>query len=63
MTDHQITETMLTYGGSFVQALAQAWRCADQWNQSRLKAAFSNVFEQYQELAELQERRAGKRTT
>ena len=63
MTDHQITEAMLTYGGSFVQALVQAWRCADSHNQARLKATFFDYWEQYRELAEMQEQRAAKRHT
>ena len=62
MTDYQVVETMITYGGSFVQALGKAYRCADQWNQERLKAAFPNLFDEYRELAELQEQRARERS-
>jgi hypothetical protein len=63
MTDYQIVDAMLTYGGSFVQSLAQAWRCADAQNQARLKAAFPDYWDHYRELAEMQERHAAERTT
>ena len=49
-TDFQITEAMLTFGGSFVQALARAWRCADRENQDRLHDAFPDVWADYRDL-------------
>ena len=62
MTDYQIVETMITYGGSFAQKLGQAFRCADDRNRARLQAAFPDLWEQYKELAEMQEQRARERS-
>lgn len=53
MTDYDITETMMAYGGSFANRLAFAWRAADNENQARLKAAFPELWEEYAELAKL----------
>lgn len=57
-TDYQIVTAMLTYGGSFVKALAAAFRAADATNQARLKAAFPEIVEQYRELAQMQHARS-----
>ena len=51
MTDEDIVVAMETFGGSFVQALAHAFRCADFTNQARLRTAFADVWEKYRELA------------
>jgi hypothetical protein len=51
VTDYTVTDAMMTYGGSFVQALGRAWRLADPPNQERLSAAFEDVFEKYLEIA------------
>lgn len=53
MTDYDITGAMIVYGGSFVQALARAWRCADAANQAKLKAAFPEYWEQYRGIAQM----------
>jgi len=51
MTDWDVVEAMRTYGGSFVQALAVCFQRADVENQYRLKAAFPELWSEYQELA------------
>jgi hypothetical protein len=58
VTDHQVIEAMMTFGGRFVQNLGKALKCADERNFARLKNAFSDYLEQYREVAELQEQRA-----
>ena len=62
MTDYQIVETMITYGGSFAQKLAEAWRCADEHNQQRLKDAFPDYWLQYRLMAARREQRAAERS-
>lgn len=42
-----ITENMLTYGGSFVQSLAECYRRADYENKHKLVKAFYNYFVDY----------------
>jgi hypothetical protein len=51
MTDWDVVEAMRTYGGSFVHALAVCYQRADAENQHRLKAAFPELWVEYQELA------------
>ena len=52
MTDWEIVEAMRRYGGSFVQALAVCVQRADPENLQRLKAAFPELWAEYQALAE-----------
>lgn len=52
ITDDDITDAMITYGGSFVVALGWAFRRADIVNRARLKAAFPEYWAEYRELAE-----------
>ena len=53
MNDHdlEVIEAMEKYGGSFVVALAGAFRRADATNLAKLKAAFPEYWEQYTEMA------------
>jgi hypothetical protein len=51
MTDDDVLEAMDRFGGSFVQALAQCWRCADDRNRHVLKDAFANYWTHYAEIA------------
>jgi hypothetical protein len=60
-TDYHIVEAMIALGGSFVQHLGRAWRCADTDNQQRLKEAFPDVWEQYADLASLHPHRTSER--
>jgi hypothetical protein len=50
-TKEEILQAMSTYGGSFVQALAEAWRKADAVNELKLRTAFSNYYKEYGEFA------------
>lgn len=38
---------MEKYGGRFVKALANAWRCADLANKRTLEDAFADLFNRY----------------
>jgi hypothetical protein len=53
ITDYDVSVAMLTFGGSFVQALGRAWQCADTVNGDKLKAAFPEYWEQYREFAQM----------
>lgn len=55
MTDEDILIAMETYGGSFVRALALAFRHADVQNQARLRTAFADVWEKYRKLATMRD--------
>ncbi len=46
---HEITETMLQFGGSFVQQLARLIRCADHENTKKLALAFLTARQAAQE--------------
>jgi hypothetical protein len=48
----KVIEEMELYGGSFVEALATAFRRADQKNFEKLKAAFPEIWNQYQLIAD-----------
>ena len=50
-TDQDVLDTMERYGGSFVKALAAAWRRADSENIARLRAAFPDIWECYVAMA------------
>lgn len=50
INDYDVTQAMLTYGGSFVEQLARTWRAADPANRLRIKAAFPDYWKNYAEL-------------
>jgi hypothetical protein len=50
--DLRVQAAMSMYGGSFVQALAEAFVCADLENRRRIKATWPEYWEQYTNLAE-----------
>lgn len=50
-TDIQIIEAMSRYGGSFVKALAEAWRRADPVNRNLIKDTWPEYWERYTKLA------------
>lgn len=52
MTDYAVVEAMRALGGSFVQALAEAFIHADPENVAKLKAAFPDEWHLYTELAQ-----------
>jgi hypothetical protein len=49
---------MRTFGGSFVERLAEAFQFADDVNRARLRVAFPEVWSQYEELATMRKRNA-----
>lgn len=51
MTDWEVTEAMIRYGGNFVQNLARLIRAADADNKRRLVEAFPEYLAEYRELA------------
>lgn len=56
MTDEEIDHTvlaMLTFGGSFVHALAECMQRADRDNLRRIIEAFPELMTQYHDLAKL----------
>lgn len=54
MTDKElyVVEAMAKYGGSFVKALAECFYRADPDNFIKLRAAFSEYWQQYEKIAE-----------
>ena len=50
-TDLKVADAMMLYGGSFVQALATAWRHADESNAAKIEAAFPEYIEKYRLIA------------
>jgi hypothetical protein len=57
MTDAAIAQAMITYGGSFVQALGRAYQMADTLNRARLVLAFQDYFDEYRTIARLHAQR------
>jgi hypothetical protein len=53
MSDYEIVETMIAYGGAFIRRLGQAWQSADTTNQRRLKDAFPEYWAEYEIIAKL----------
>ncbi len=53
VTDHDIVDAMITYGGGFASRLGKLYRYADARNQKKLKAAFPEFWKQYAEIVEM----------
>lgn len=49
---YRVVDAMTRYGGSFVKALADAWRAADPHNRRRLETTFADYFENYRQMAD-----------
>lgn len=47
LTDFQIAQTMIHYGGSFVRNLGMLFRLADDVNKAKIKNTWPNYWEQY----------------
>jgi len=47
MTDFEITEAMIVYGGGFVSSLGRLWRQADAINRGKLRDAFPEYWTSY----------------
>ena len=60
MSDHEITEAMIAYGGGFVQCLGRLYRQADLINRATLVSAFKHYFDEYTEIARLAGERKSK---
>jgi hypothetical protein len=52
ITDHDVTEAMIRFGGSFVKGLGMLWLAGDEINRRRLKLAFPDFWREYKEIAE-----------
>ena len=53
MDDDAIIHAMQVFGGSFIRRLADCYQVADDENRARLKTAFSDLWEKYEDLAAL----------
>lgn len=51
VTEYEVAQAMITFGGSFVACLGQAWHAADEANRARLLAAFPDVVREYRDIA------------
>lgn len=60
ISDHDIITAMQSHGGSFVRHLAQAYVHADEMNQIRLRTAFRDYWEEYDEIARLTAKEAAR---
>ena len=56
-SDHDITEAMIVYGGGFVAGLGRLYRTADAENREKLRAAFLEYWQEYDEVAGLVRKR------
>lgn len=54
-----VVDTMEKYGGSFVKALAEAFRHADRYNFLKLQTAFMQYWKEY-ELKEYEDRKSDR---
>lgn len=56
----EVLDMMDRYAGSFVKALAEAWRRADLNNQQRLMSTFKDYYDQYADMVKMEKaRKAG----
>ena len=62
LTDHEIVETMMRFGGRFMQRLGAAALYADPQNLAKLKAAFAVEWEDYRKLTVLRLKRKEETT-
>lgn len=53
VTDYQIVQAMLKFGGSFARALGEAFTRADAVYFARLRGAFPDIWAEYEEYARL----------
>lgn len=57
VTDYEMAQAMISFGGSFVTYLGQAWHAADEANRAKLLAAFPQYVLEYREIARLHRER------
>lgn len=60
ITDFEVTQAMLVYGGGFVHALGNLIRAADATNKAKAKAAFPELWTRYAEIAKQMKAREGR---
>lgn len=60
VTHEEVLDAMKRYGGHFVKSLAAAWAYADESNNARLRATFSDYYDKYAEMAAIDKKRASK---
>lgn len=60
ITDYEVVEAMVIYGGSFVSALGKAYQAADAQNVAKLKAAFPEYWATYTKAAIAKKRQQGE---
>ena len=53
ITDYDVADAMILYGGNFVQTLGHLFQRGDADNQARVKAAWPEYWAEYRELARL----------
>jgi len=56
ITDDDVLEAMVVYGGSFVRGLAQLYQRADAVNRATLQQAFAKHWREYREVVALKRR-------
>lgn len=52
ITDMHVVKMMSRYGGSFVKALAEAYKCADPKNRAKIITMWPDYWKTYREMAE-----------
>ena len=57
VTDYEMASAMRVLGGSFFEALAEAWFKADEINRAKIVATWSADVEEFRELARLKRAR------
>lgn len=59
--EYVVVEKMQVYGGGFVKALAECFRCADNVNFRKLREAFPEYWENYEAMVSEDLKRKPKR--
>ena len=57
VTEDDIVDCMVWYGGSFVRALGRLYLAADDSNRMRVVLAFRDYFDEYREIVKLRAKR------
>lgn len=57
VTEDEIVDCMVFYGGSFVRALGRLYLAADDANRLRVMLAFRDYFDEYREIVKLRAKR------
>ena len=63
VTDYEIVNAMIKYGGGFVSDLGKLYYKADSNNQEKLKLAFPEYWKQYKNIAFSRRSYVGRRRT